>query len=98
MMLCYLNYCQYNIGMIGPCAYAAGVNKEHIIVKTHPVENDKIIKTRTLFYILPLVDKFSTEPLKNYYGPFGREKFQLMRDKLRVSEELDFSIILRDLE
>jgi hypothetical protein len=98
MMLCYLDYGEYNIGIIGPCAFAAGVNSEHIIVKTHPVDDGRILRNRTLFYIIPLIDKVSTDDLKNYYGPYGDEKFQLMRDKLGVSENLNFSIVLRDLE
>lgn len=98
MSLCYLDYGKYNIVVVGPCVFAAGNNGKHIIVKEHPIRDGQLDKFKTLYYIIPLINKISNDPQKNYYGPYQKNKFDKMREELGVSKDLDFSILIKELE
>jgi hypothetical protein len=98
MTLCYLDYGKYNIGIIGPCVFAAGSDQRHIIVKEHPLRDGQIDKSKTLYYIIPLQNKVSNDPQKNYRGPYQKDKFERVRDTLGVSKYLDFTLVLKQLD
>ena len=92
MQIYYLAYGKYNIGMFGPRVYSVGVDSDFIIVKKHPVRDGKINRQSTLFYIIPLKDRLSTEGEKNYFGPFYEDGFLKKRHQLKVHPDLTFTI------
>jgi hypothetical protein len=89
--ICYLEDFKYNIRMIGPSVSAVGMNQEHIIIKQHPVRDGSTDYSKTLYYIIPLKNRVSTEGEKNYYGPYQKHEFEEARRKLSVSEKLEFN-------
>ena len=89
--ICYLEDFKYNLRMIGPSVSGVGVNEEHIIIKEHPVRDGSTDYSRTLYYIIPLKNRVSTEGEKNYYGPYRKDEFEEARRKFGVSENLAFN-------
>ena len=66
--------------------------------REHPVRDWKLDKSNTLYYIVPLKNRFSNDPQKNYYGPYLKYKFEKMREVLKVNKTLDFTIVIKSLE
>lgn len=88
----------YGIGVIGATIFAAGQNDGFIIAKQHPeVSPTSMNKEVTNYYIIPLKRKVSQSPEKNIYGPLTLEEFKQKRKELNI-EDLDFTIVFKDLE
>ena len=100
MNLCFLEFGQYWIGVVGPCIFAAGVDDDFIILKEHLTTMDGINRKVTLYYILPLKDPIDTveEAREKLIGPLTEEEFGIARRKHSVSELLDFTVVFSDLE
>ncbi len=85
--------------IVPAAVFAAGANKNFIIAKQHPCKpGDTPNKKITNYYIIPLKNKISEKPVENKIGPLTKSEFEFQRKKLGISADLDFTIIIKDLE
>ena len=100
MSLCFLEFGQYWVGVVGPCIFAAGVDDNFIILKEHPTTLNRINRKITLYYILPLKDSIDSveEAREKIIGPLTERGFGIARRQHRVDRSLDFTVVFSDLE
>ncbi len=89
---------EYGIGIIDATVFAVGQSDSFIILKQHPRdfpnETDKAI---TNYYIIPIKDRVSKAPEKNFYGPLDSENFEQKRNELGL-QNIPFTIVFKGLE
>ncbi|MDX5435785.1 MAG: hypothetical protein LPK03_01225 [Pontibacter sp.] len=79
------------IEIISPSVVAVGFSKEFIIAKQHPKEFAKTAdKSKTNYYIIPLLEKVNLSPDLNKVGPLTEIEFKKMRKEMGVPHSLDF--------
>lgn len=100
MSLCFLEFGEYWVGVVGPCIFAAGIDNDFIILKEHPAILDGINRKVALYYILPLKDSINSveEAREKVIGPLTEKEFGMARRKYSVSNSLDFTVVFSDLE
>ncbi|SEJ36059.1 hypothetical protein SAMN05216327_10927 [Dyadobacter sp. SG02] len=100
MSLCFLEFDQYWVGVVGPCIFAAGVDDNFIILKEHPTTLDGINREVTLYYILPLKNSINSveEAREKVIGPLTEKEFGITRRQYLVAKSLDFKVVFSDLE
>lgn len=100
MSLCFLEFGQYWLGVVGPCIFAAGVDDNFIILKEHPATLDGINRNVTLYYILPLKDSIDSveDAREKVIGPLTEKEFGMARRQHRVAQSLNFTVVISDLE
>ena len=86
MSLCFLEFGQYWVGVVGPCIFAAGVDDNFIILKEHPATLDGINRKVTLYYILPLKNSINSveEAREKVIGPLTKKEFGIERRQHRL--------------
>jgi hypothetical protein len=100
MSLCFLEFGQYWVGLVGPCIFAAGLDDDFIILKEHPTTLDGINRNVTLYYILPLKDSIDSveEAREKVIGPLTEREFGIARRQHRVAKSLDFTVVFSDMK
>lgn len=100
MSLCFLEFGQYWVGVVGPCIFAAGVDDNFIILKEHPATLDGINRKVTLYYILPLKDSIDSvkDAREKVIGPLTEKEFGMSRRQYRVAKSLEFKVVFSDLK
>jgi len=89
---------EYGIGIIDAMVFAVGQNDSFIILKQHPRDfPNESNKAVTNYYIIPIKDRISKSPEKNFYGPLTSEIFEQKRNELGL-QNVDFTIIFKDIE
>ncbi len=85
--------------IVPAAVFAAGSNDNFIIAKQHPCKfGDTPDKKITNYYIIPLKNKLSDNPVENKIGPLTKSEFEFQRKKLGISDDLNFTIIIQELE
>ena len=85
--------------IIDAAVFAAGANENFIIAKQHPCKfGDTPNKKITNYFIIPLKNKLSEDPVENKIGPLSKIEFEHERKKLGIDKDLDFTIIIKELE
>lgn len=97
-MTIYVNEGQYQVGVLPATVFSVGFDQEFIIAKQHPLINNTINKSVTNYYVIPIKDKVSTWPDLNRIGPLTQKEFLLQRKTLNISDKLEFTITIEDLE
>lgn len=88
----------YQIGLINATVYSVGFNKDFIIVKQHPYENDIINKTITNYYIICIEDKLNVSSIEHELVIYDKEEFLQKRKEFGIPDSLKFTIVFNDLE
>lgn len=87
-----------SVGVVGPTVFAIGYDDSFIIAKQHPRMEFKTDKSVTNYYIVPLKFKVHKSPDENRIGPLTKTEFEAKRKELRVSDNLKFTKVFKDLE
>ena len=71
------------VDIINAAVFAAGANENFIIAKQHPCKfGDTPNKKITNYFIIPLKNKLSEDPVENKIGPLSKIEFEHERKKL----------------
>ncbi|TKG95776.1 DUF3997 domain-containing protein [Puteibacter caeruleilacunae] len=89
---------QYQIGIVNATVFAVGYNKNFIIVKQHPFEGNSVNKAITNYFIIPIKNDGNLPPDKNKIGPLTYHDFLKKRNELGISNDLNFTITIDELQ
>jgi hypothetical protein len=79
--------------------YSVGNDEQFIIVKQHPFDiRPELDKNSINYYIIPLINKISKLEGNNLFGPMTKEEFIQKRNELGIDKNLDFTIVIEELE
>lgn len=89
---------EYGIGIIDATVFAVSQNDSFIILKQHPRDfPNESNKAVTNYYIIPIKDRISKAPEKNFYGPLTSKSFEQKKNELGL-QSIDFTIVFKDIE
>jgi hypothetical protein len=77
--------------------YAAGYNDNFIIIKQHPANLYNVNKAWTNYYIVPY-NEDKTKTMNDTLSSLTKEEFYEKRNELGIDKNLDFTIVIKELE